>query len=117
MQQVKLFKSLESDINSLEAEVNGWLRESGVKVLSITGNIAPQSQTPGDTKGGLQTRRFPPSVCREPTIRNREPPGLHCSNDQVEKRETPDSHHGSEIGNITRSEQLKLERQLYLHSC
>ncbi len=57
MQQIKLFKSLESDIGSLEAEVNAWLRESEVKVLSITGNIAPQSHTPGDTKGSLQTSR------------------------------------------------------------
>jgi len=47
MQQVKIFKSLESDVTSLEAEVNEWIRQSGVKVIAVTGNIAPQSEAPG----------------------------------------------------------------------
>lgn len=61
MQQVKIFKSLESDVAALEAEVNAWIRQSGARIVSITGNIAPQSQTPGDTKGGYLQSRFPPS--------------------------------------------------------
>ena len=30
-------------VNSLENEINSWLRESGAKVITISGNIAPQS--------------------------------------------------------------------------
>ena len=51
VQQVKIFKGLESDVPALEAEINAWIHQSGIKVLSITGNIAPQSQPPGDKKG------------------------------------------------------------------
>ncbi|MBN2473717.1 MAG: hypothetical protein JXB62_03865 [Pirellulales bacterium] len=61
MQQVRIFKSLETDLPALEAEVNGWIRQSKAKIVSITGNIAPQSPTPGDTKGGYMQSRFPPS--------------------------------------------------------
>ncbi|MFO1065320.1 MAG: hypothetical protein U0892_15750 [Pirellulales bacterium] len=43
MQQIKLFKSIESELEALEAEMNTWIRESGIKVLSVTGNIAPQT--------------------------------------------------------------------------
>jgi hypothetical protein len=61
MQQVKIFKGVESDISALEAEVNAWIRESGAKIVSITGNIAPQSNLP-DGKGGVTTRSlYPPS--------------------------------------------------------
>jgi len=61
VQQVKIFKSLESDISAMEAEVNAWIRQSGAKVLAITGNIAPQSQPADDKKGGHLQSRFPPS--------------------------------------------------------
>jgi len=43
MQQVKLFKSVETELNSLEDEINKWLATSKARILSITGNIAPQS--------------------------------------------------------------------------
>jgi hypothetical protein len=43
MQQVKIFKSIENEIPTLEEEMNQWLSESGAQVISITGNIAPQS--------------------------------------------------------------------------
>ena len=43
MQQVKLFKSIESELWTMEKEINDWIKESGAKVLSITGNIAAQS--------------------------------------------------------------------------
>ena len=51
MQQVKIFKSIESEIPTLEEEMNQWLSESGDKVISITGNIAAQS-TNGGSLGG-----------------------------------------------------------------
>ncbi len=43
MQQVRIFEVPENNLGSLEDEINKWLRDSGVKVISITGNIAPQS--------------------------------------------------------------------------
>ena len=45
MQQVKIFECLETEISSLESEINEWLRETGAQVISMTGNIAPQSVT------------------------------------------------------------------------
>ena len=59
MQQVKVFKSVESDVRGLEDEINRWIRQSGAHVVSITGNIAPQTAGaggPGLTQGG-----YPPS--------------------------------------------------------
>ena len=61
MQQVKLFKGLESDVTTLEGEVNAWIRQSGARVVSITGNIAPQSEKAGAAGGGLGQSRFSPS--------------------------------------------------------
>ena len=43
MQQVKIFECFENEVELLEAKINQWLKESQVKVISITGNIAPQS--------------------------------------------------------------------------
>ncbi len=61
MQQVKLFKGLESDLSTLEGEVNAWIRQSGAKIVSITGNIAPQSEKSGAAPGGLGKGQFSPS--------------------------------------------------------
>jgi hypothetical protein len=58
MQQVKLFKSVEAEISSLETEINNWIRENGIRVVSIRGNIAPQTVS-DPTGGGLN--RFSPS--------------------------------------------------------
>ncbi len=57
MQQIKIFKGVETDVNSLESDVNGWLKQNGAKVVNIFGNIAPQ------TRGheGPAERRFSPS--------------------------------------------------------
>ena len=72
VQQVKLFKGIESEVSALEAEVNAWIRESGAKIISVTGNVAPQSNLP-DGKGGTMGRSlYPPSdillvVLYEPT--------------------------------------------------
>ncbi len=42
MQQVKIFKSIESERIELEKEINRWIRKSGARVLSVTGNITSQ---------------------------------------------------------------------------
>ena len=64
MQQVKIFSGIEGETRQLEKKINTWIAETGVKVLNITGNIAPQSVLPSeDTKKltGGGTRRFAPS--------------------------------------------------------
>ncbi|MAR11096.1 MAG: hypothetical protein CL681_14210 [Blastopirellula sp.] len=43
MQKVKLFKSIESELVALESEINAWIESSGAKIVSLTGNIAPQT--------------------------------------------------------------------------
>ena len=60
MQQVKLFKNVEAEITELETEVNNWIRESGVRVVSIQGNIAPQ--TVSDSKTGTLGKFSPSDV-------------------------------------------------------
>lgn len=49
MTRIKLFKSVESELEALETEVNDWIESSGVKVIDIKANIAPQS----DGVGGM----------------------------------------------------------------
>ena len=43
MQQVKIFQAAENETEQLEQSINLWLRETEVQIISITGNIAPQS--------------------------------------------------------------------------
>ncbi len=43
MHQVKVFKSVDSEIPEMERQINRWMRKSGAKVLSINGNLAAQS--------------------------------------------------------------------------
>jgi len=52
---------VESDVGSLENEVNAWIRQCGVRVVSVTGNIAPQSEASGPSASGLGQGRFVPS--------------------------------------------------------
>ena len=59
MQQIKIFKSIETDVSNLESEINSWLQESGVKVINIFGNIAPQTVNSESTATG--SRAFSPS--------------------------------------------------------
>ena len=59
MQQIRIFKSIESEVGELEREVNGWLQESGVKVINVFGNIAPQ--TVNNEGAGSTGRAFSPS--------------------------------------------------------
>jgi len=42
MQQVKIFKSVDTEIPELERLINRWMRKSGARVLSITGNLDSQ---------------------------------------------------------------------------
>lgn len=57
--QVKIFKSIETEVNELESKINEWLGANDVKVLNIFGNIAPQTivQQPSAGSG----RMFSPS--------------------------------------------------------
>ena len=54
MQQIKIFKGIESDLSDLENRVNAWLGQSNARILQIFGNIAPQSGVgnPPATGGG-----------------------------------------------------------------
>lgn len=58
MQQIKLFIDIESQVESLEAMVNDWLKKSGAKVVNIFGNIAAQTVTPEAKSASLGTRKF-----------------------------------------------------------
>jgi len=61
VQQVKLFKGLESDVEGLEKEINDWLSEAGVKVTNMFGNISPQTVRPEAGTGGGLGRSYAPS--------------------------------------------------------
>lgn len=56
MHQIKLFKSIESEISDLEREINAWLAESGATVINVFGNIAPQTIV--QSSGGAGGRTF-----------------------------------------------------------
>lgn len=43
MRQVKIFKSIESELATLEEEINAWIREHATEIVSVTGNLSPQS--------------------------------------------------------------------------
>ncbi len=43
MRQLKIFKSIESELWNMEKEINTWIQETGAQVVSVTGNIAPQT--------------------------------------------------------------------------
>ena len=47
MQQVKIFKSVDTEIPEMEKQINRWMRKSGARVLSITGNLATQPNGSG----------------------------------------------------------------------
>jgi len=58
VQQVKLFKGMENNMASLEQEVNTWIRKSGARVISLSGNIAPQSHADNSKSGSLGSSSF-----------------------------------------------------------
>ncbi|QEG43520.1 hypothetical protein [Roseimaritima ulvae] len=47
IQQVKLFKTIESELPEMEKTINRWIQKNKVKVLSITGNIASHGAASG----------------------------------------------------------------------
>lgn len=47
MQQVKIFKSVDTELQEMERQINRWMRKSGARVLSITGNIDGQAAAGG----------------------------------------------------------------------
>ncbi len=47
MRLVKIFKSIENEMSTMEKEINTWIQESGAQVISVTGNISPQTHGPG----------------------------------------------------------------------
>lgn len=61
MQQVKLFKGIESEVRGLEDEINSWIRTSRARVISITGNIAPQTRRSESDANALGGGGFAPS--------------------------------------------------------
>lgn len=42
MQQIKIFKSVDTEIPQMEHQINRWMRKSGARVLSVTGNLTSQ---------------------------------------------------------------------------
>lgn len=56
MHQIKLFKSIETNIPNLETQMNEWLAQSGAQVLHIFGNIAPQTGLVDQTSPGYITK-------------------------------------------------------------
>ena len=40
MQQVKIFRGPDTEIEDIEKQINRFIRKNGVRVLSITGNFA-----------------------------------------------------------------------------
>ncbi len=61
MQLVKLFTGLEGQTEVLEQEINGWVQNTGAKIVQVTGNIAPQSTGQGTSSDGLGGGGRPPS--------------------------------------------------------
>lgn len=43
VQQIKIFKGVDTEIPEMERQINRWMRKSGARVLSVNGNLASQS--------------------------------------------------------------------------
>jgi hypothetical protein len=61
MQQIKIFRGIESEIEELEQRINRWLSESQVRVVQMFGNISPQSAGADAAGHGLTKGQFAPS--------------------------------------------------------
>ncbi len=46
MIQVKTFRGLEHEHEELGEQVNAWIRENNIRVVSVDMNMAPQSKLP-----------------------------------------------------------------------
>jgi len=42
MQQVKIFKTVDTELPDMEKQINRWMRKSGARILSINGNLTSQ---------------------------------------------------------------------------
>lgn len=45
MQQIKIFKFVDTEIPEMEHQINRWMRKSGARVLSVNGNLSSQPAT------------------------------------------------------------------------
>lgn len=62
VQQVKIFIGVESDSSGMETEINGWLKDNAdKKIVSIRGNIAPQTLAKASSSLSSSGRSFSPS--------------------------------------------------------
>ncbi len=43
MQQIKIFKSVDTELGDMENQINSWIAESKAKIVSVYGNISPQA--------------------------------------------------------------------------
>ncbi|MFY7967734.1 MAG: hypothetical protein ACOVNV_01520 [Pirellulaceae bacterium] len=55
MQKVKLFVGVDTEVISLEREINRWIAAKRPRVLSLSGNLVPQSTKPIDRAFGQST--------------------------------------------------------------
>ena len=53
MHRVKIFSGEESHSGDLEREINDWLSKTNARVITITGNIAPQTVLKPDQSTSL----------------------------------------------------------------
>lgn len=44
MRLIKIFVTREDKTEELEDKVNAWVEATGAEIVSVTGNVAPQSQ-------------------------------------------------------------------------
>ena len=47
MQQIKLFRGIESELARVEGQINQWLAQSGARVIQMSATLAPQSPALG----------------------------------------------------------------------
>lgn len=50
VQQIKIFKGIDSELPEFEKQINRFIRKNDIKVLQITGNLSPSS---GESGGPL----------------------------------------------------------------
>ncbi|MEO8269022.1 MAG: hypothetical protein ABI557_04835 [Aureliella sp.] len=43
MRKIKIFKSVDSELATLESDINQWIEAEGVELVSVTGNISTQT--------------------------------------------------------------------------
>ena len=45
MQQVKIFKAVDTELDDMEKRINRFIRKNGIRVLSISGNHSSASES------------------------------------------------------------------------